>query len=43
MEHLIISLNIESFGKYLNKINFKKRKKVKNKNKVKRNDLFKLI
>lgn len=43
MALLIINLNIESFGKYLNKISFKKRKKVKNKNKLKRNDLFMLI
>ena len=38
MDHLRINLNIESFGKCSKKISFKKRKKVKNKNKLRKND-----
>jgi len=39
MEHFKMFLNLENFGKYSNKINFKKRKR-KKKKREKKNDLF---
>ncbi len=40
MEISKINHSIESFGRYLNKINSKRKKRRKKRKKVKRNDLF---